>query len=322
MRRLFLVTTALAICVSACGDDDSSGSGGSSSSSTSGSSSSTSGSGGSTSGSGGSSGGFELDNCTTTVGDDVPDFFKTYFKCSDIRVDGDEIVIVTKDLPPHKSYYYGQDSESYEAFDTSRGPDYRANPNVIVEQNATVRFPINPTPKAGLVIDASSVNGSIDGTQADEYPMGTGGVALDSVILYNPLAAAGDDIEDEKYTFDIYNGHPDRSGTYHYHTTSMGPLGILEKLGVVTTTTPGEAQVELYGVMCDGTVVMGCTELDGSAPDAAELDPQNGHVHDIVSKDGNSLLTDRYHTHICPTWADPGHKFTPEVQFYNACTVR
>jgi hypothetical protein len=102
----------------------------------------------------------------------------------------------------------------------------------------------------------------------------------------------------------------------------VGTLEVLEKLGLVTSTTPGEAEIELYGVMCDGTVVMGCTELDGSAPETADLDPQNGHVHDIVSKDSTVLLAGRYHTHICPTWADPGHKFTPEVQYYDACTAR
>ena len=148
--------------------------------------------------------------------------------------------------------------------------------------------------------------------------MGTQGVALDSVALFNPLAAPGDDIEDELFSFDPYNGHPENSGTYHYHTTTMGPLEVLKAAGLTSVTTPGEAAIEIYGIMCDGTVVLGCTELNGDIPDSSDFDSQNGHTHDLVDENGVVQLANRYHIHICPGVFDD-HRFTPEIQYYADC---
>ena len=36
--------------------------------------------------------------------------------------------------------------------------------------------------------------------------------------------------------------------------------------------------------MCDGTIVLGCTELDGSSPDNSDFDAQSGHLHDLVDE--------------------------------------
>jgi len=63
---------------------------------------------------------------------------------------------------------------------------------------------------------------------------------------------------------------------------------------------------------------MGCTELNGDAVNASDLDPQNGHSHDMVDEDGTTQLANRYHTHIC-TETLTNHKFTPEIQYYQAC---
>jgi len=145
------------------------------------------------------------------------------------------------------------------------------------------------------------------GTGSNEFPMGPAGVALDSVALFNPLAAPGDDIEEEKYTFDRSNAHPTQDGTYHYHTSSVGPLEVLAAVG--------SGALEVYGIMCDGTVVLGCKELDGTAVPAG-LDAQGGHVHDLVDVQGTSYFTNRYHVHMC----DSGRKYTPEIQYYGTCT--
>src|SRR5262245_36247063 len=82
-----------------------------------------------------------LDTCSTSIGADVPPFFKDYFKCVDISVSGDEIVIHTNGLPPHKSYYFGEGSPNFAEFDTSRGSEYRPNPNQLREQTVTLRIP-------------------------------------------------------------------------------------------------------------------------------------------------------------------------------------
>ena len=53
--------------------------------------------------------------------------------------------------------------------------------------------------------------------------------------------------------------------------------------GLSDNADPGAGTVEIYGFMCDGTLVLGCTELDGSIPDDSDFDAQNGHVHDITA---------------------------------------
>ena len=251
---------------------------------------------------------FTLQNCGGSVADDVPAFFGKYFRCIDISMDGDEVVMQTANLPPHRTNYYGDGHPNYEPFDTSRGPDYRANPNTLAEQDITIRIPVDPVSK-GLTIEADMVDTQMN-THPEEYGGGPRGVALDSIVLFDDQAAPGDDINDEKFTFDRYNAHPAMT-TYHYHTASDGPLEVLAAIG--------ESDVELYGIMCDGTVVLGCTELDGTAPSAADLDAQNGHVGDIVDGDGTLHFADRYHTHICPGTFD--HEFTPEIQWYESCGV-
>jgi hypothetical protein len=86
--------------------------------------------------------------------------------------------------------------------------------------------------------------------------------------------------------------------------------------GLTTSTTPGAATIEVYGVMCDGTFVLGCVELDGSAP-AGALDAQGGHVGDLRDARGTVHFAARYHTHVCPSAG--GRKYTPEIQYYSAC---
>ena len=306
MKKVLSVMTMIALSATACGGDETNGGG----TTTEGSTST-----GSVAG-----GALSLDNCTTTISDDVPAFYRSYFKCSTISLSGEEVVIVTKGLPPHASNYYDTSSPNYAPFDTSRGAQYKANPNRLLEQNVTLRIPVNPK-AINADISTTTVNHTVDGPTAGEFRMGAAGVALDSVVLYNPLAAPGDDIENEKYTFDDYNGHPDMSKTYHYHTSTKGPLEVLAKLKLVTTTTPEKAEIDLYGVMCDGTVVLGCKELDGSTPTSSALDAQNGHAHDIKDKDGSVLLAGRYHTHMCSTFPDATHKLTPEIQYYSTCSV-
>ena len=254
-------------------------------------------------------------NCETNIADDVPAFYKKYFRCVTITMDGDSVVIESEGLPPHASFYYETSHENYTPF-VSQGDGFYQNPNTIETQNIRMTIGSNPRVR-GLTIDGSLVDGVV-GTSQDEYGMGTQGVALDSVALFNPLAAPGDDIEDELYSFDPYFGHPQNRGTYHYHTTSMGPLEVLEAAGLTSSTTPGQATIEMYGIMCDGTLVLGCTELNGDVPNSDNFDSQNGEAHDIVDEEGTVHFTNRYHVHICPDLF-PAHQFTPEIQYYDGC---
>jgi hypothetical protein len=253
-----------------------------------------------------------LDNCGTDVADDLPTFY-TLFRCVTATI-GSGVTLATEDLPPHPSNYWEDDDANYVLFDTSRGTEYRENPNKLAAQAIVITIPDTPVPKGIDVIEAR-VDGQM-GTDDDEYPAGTVGVALDGVALFDGLAAPGDDIVDEAFTFDLYNAHPEQRGVYHYHTVTPGPLEALAAAGLTTSTVPGSADLEIYGILCDGTVVLGCTEADGSAVSGA-LDAQGGHLADIVGADGATWFAERYHTHVC----ESGHRFTPELQYYDTCGI-
>ena len=255
-----------------------------------------------------------LATCTTTIGADVPAFYARYFRCVTVSKTAAGVELASEDLPPHRSYYYGASSANYVAFDTTRGPDYHPNPNNLRAQDLTVAVPDAPIAR-GITITADLIDG-VANTSSDEYALGTVGIAIDSVALFTGTAAPGMAIADERFTFDGYEGHPQNTGVYHYHRPTPGPLEVLLAAGLVTTTVPGDAALEVYGVLCDGTVVLGCTELDGSAP--AGLDPQGGHLGDLRAGDGTLFFTGRYHTHVCGD-AARGHAYTPEIQFYQDC---
>lgn len=255
-----------------------------------------------------------LDNCAGTIADDVPEFYQKYFACVDGSVSNGMVTLATDGLPPYSSMYYPENYENQTEF-VSQGDGYYINPNFLSAINYTISIPANPVSK-GLTINSALVDGVV-GTSNEEYAMNAAGVALNGVTLFNPLAGPGDDIEDEKYSFDPYNGHPEPQGFYHYHTTSKGPLELLQSKGLIQNATVGSAEIEIYGIMCDGTIILGCTELDGATPSSSDFDAQNGHVHDIT--DGTTtFFENRYHTHIC-TETFTGHRFTPEIQYYQGC---
>jgi len=245
-----------------------------------------------------------LDTCVTGTASNVPEPYASLFRCVEMSIEGTDLVIKSTGLPPHKSYYYGASSPNYIAWD-DRGGAYHANPNTLKQSTTTIVVPLTPNPR-NITINAAAVDG-VNGTSSSEYRGGPVGIALDSVLLFNALAAPGDDIADEQYTFDPYNAHPAPNGAYHYHRDSPGPLEVLAKAGNTA---------EVYGLMCDGTFILGCTELDGATPNETDLDAQNGHTHDIAS------LGARYHIHICPSWSAHPRPYTPEIQFFDRCTIR
>ncbi len=254
-----------------------------------------------------------LATCTTTIASDAPAFYQRYFRCVTVTKTATGVSIATEDLPPHPSYYWGAASPSYTPFDTSRGAGYAPNPNTLAAQDLTITIPDAPV-AAGVTITPDLVDAEA-GTNAAEYAGGPIGVALDSVALFSGMAAPGMDIAEERFTFDNHEGHPEMRGAYHYHRPTPGPLEVLVATGAVTTSVPGSAELELYGILCDGTVVLGCVELDGTA--TSGLDAQGGHLGDLRAADGTTYFTARYHTHVC---ADArGHGYTPEIHYYAAC---
>lgn len=270
---------------------------------------------------------YTLESCETNISGNVPAFFEEYFHCVDASLSesGNYVNLYFNGLPPYESWYY-EDGDPNHIDWYSLGEGYFQIPGAyILEMDYVISIPVNPVPRDNLIIDADAVDGEV-GTGNYEYPMGSVGSALNGVNMFNPCAAPPDVIEDEAYSFDLYSGHPaGPTGIYHYHTTSPGPLEVLEYKGYIQTPTVGEGEIEVFGIMCDGVVVMGCTELDGSDPDASDWDAQNGHVHDLVDADGTVLLENRYHTHMCYDEITEDdldgngfqeHEFTPEISYY------
>jgi len=298
---------------------------------------------------------YTLETCETDIADNVPQFFQDYFQCVKARlsVSGNYVNLYFSSLPPYESWYYdvqGATSSSnpnWIPFESFADGSYQ-NPNLIEDLDIVISIPVNPTvrpqiangdPLDGLeLIDAEAVDGDV-GTNDYEYPMSYIGCALNGATMYNPCAAPGDVIEAEASSFDLYSGHPGGGG-YHYHTNSNGPLEVLAHKGITDSVlvddelvppTVGSGQIEVFGINCDGVVIMGCTELDGSTPDPQTMDAQNGHVMDMVDELGVTMLSNRYHTHICydqitDTDTDdmnqgvgngyPDHEFTPEISYY------
>ena len=273
---------------------------------------------------------YTLENCETSISPDVPEFFQKYFQCVTINLSqsGEYVNLYYNGLAPYESWYYSNNNPNNVDY-VSQGEGYFLIENAyITEMDYVISIPVNPVPRENLVIDDFQVDGEVTLSGVTyEYPMGSVGSAINGVNIFNPCASPPDEIESEAYSFDLYSGHPaGNSGIYHYHTTSSGPLEVLEyKMPEVTSSVPGSAEIELYGIMCDGTVVMGCTELDGSVVNSSDWDAQNGHLHDIVDEDGVVMFENRYHTHICYdeiTNQDTDgngyeqHEFTPESSYY------
>lgn len=178
--------------------------------------------------------------CTTQVAADVPLWFRE-FKCVTIRKDGDQVLIRTRDVPPHPSYYFGAESALFASLPDGK----RGNPNRIVEQDYELRIPL--TPRAAPATTPTSLDAI--------------GVAVNGVLLFNNQAAPGDDLLEEIQSFDQANGHPTPSGTYHYH---IEPVLISNN------------DAKLVGVLLDGFPVYGKKDEDGSVP---KLDSAHGHTH-------------------------------------------
>lgn len=200
----------------------------------------------------------------------VPDVYKKIYGATDMYVDGNYVVIKTKDLPDHKSpYYQGTQwaSTKYEAYNGTN-PNYNTNPNRIAESDLTFRIPLNPT------VDASH----------QATPLGPIGISLNGVPFFNQYAAGRTQLTGEINSFDQYNGHPQQQGQYHYHAE---PLWL--------TTNKGKDA--LLGFLLDGFPVYGPME-NGHTITNSDLDVYHGHT--AATADYPNGI---YHYHV--TSADP-----------------
>ena len=122
------------------------------------------------------------------------------------------------------------------------------NPNRIEPQRVALSLPISPVPASTPAC----------------VPMGPIGVALNGVAIFNALDAGGRDAVAHEVQ-DRCNGHPERSGTYHYH----GP----------SPCVPGATgRNSLVGYAFDGFGIYSMFDENGRELTNADLDECHGRV--------------------------------------------
>ena len=198
---------------------------------------------------------------TPTDTSSLPPAFAHFTEAVDVRLDGDVVVLESTGIPNHPSPYFDRNDANY----TAPHDGMQVNPNRILEQNLTLRLPLNPQ----------------IASQPTETDLGAIGVAVNGVALFNQYAGRNSTgwlpLENEIETFDIYNGHPQQRGMYHYH---LEPLFLTQ-----------DSQSKLMGFLSDGFPVYGPRDLDGSLPN--DLDECNGHSGTVADYED-----DIYHYHI------------------------
>jgi hypothetical protein len=192
---------------------------------------------------GGTDDGGDADDGTLENG--LPAMYAHFEDNVTVFLEGNTIVVQSDGLPNHGSPYWGNGHSNYE----SPHAGMVVNPNRIAEQDLEMRVPFAPE----------------IASNPSETDLGTIGIAVNGVSLFNQYAgrtATGwVPLEGEIDTFDVYNGHPQRTGNYHYH---LEPVYITN-----------DAPWSLVGVMQDGFPIYGPQEPDGSYP--SDLDDCNGH---------------------------------------------
>jgi hypothetical protein len=160
------------------------------------------------------------------------------------------VTLTSTGLPDHPSNYYpttgsydftaydytvtGSFDSLYAAFST-----FFPDPNSIAAQSTVMYVPLSPAAAASESQAMAGPNGGIEG------------MAIDGVGIFDSAAGNTDNIFAEAGSFDACGGHPDNTGTYHYHAE---PYAI------------SYDDDRLIGVMRDGFFIYGRHDADGSTP--------------------------------------------------------
>ena len=183
----------------------------------------------------------------------------------EVQVQGDRRIISTNDQPNHVTGIFpiAPTDDAYQ---------FDRNPNKIGAQNFRIELPATPT----LAERPSCVPGAI-------------GVLLTGTVLFNALDAPGRDAVAHE-TQDACQGHPERSGTYHYHSLTT----------CLPDTTSSDGHSVLMGYSLDGFGIYGRHGEGGKILTSADLDECHGHTHRI---EWNGKMVVMYHYHA--TWDFP-----------------
>lgn len=182
-------------------------------------------------------------------------------------IEGNFLIIKCDAVPDHKSPYFALSDVKYEKYNGSN-VRYQQNPNLIVSQTLTFRFPLIPK-------EASAKSAT---------PLGPIGVALNGIPFFNQYAGPNQPLSFEIDSFDQFGGHPQQMGQYHYH---LEPYYL----------TKNKGKDAFLGMLLDGFPVYGPSE-NGKPITNADLDAYHGHF-----TKNTDFPNGIYHYHI--TDADP-----------------
>jgi len=129
------------------------------------------------------------------------------------------------------------------------------NPNSIKAQSVTITLPKNPKVAATPTC----------------LGLGTIGILRNGVQFFNALDAGGRDAAAYEIQ-DSCQGHPEMSGTYHYHSISTCVLDKLDS---------GNGHSKLVGYAADGFGIYGPRGTNGKDVTDADLDECHGHTHTV-----------------------------------------
>lgn len=228
--------------------------------------------------------------CQTAIGEGVSSTFADNFNCSQISLSGTNYVFQSNNLPDHKSYYYGQGSELFEALPAGNTP---AGNNKISSQNLKYTIPKTPA------LNSNPLKSTLGGLIA-------AGITTNGLAIFNNAAAPPDNLSTEAGTFDNYGGHPQNQGVYHHHA-------------YVTNLSSNMQDSTLIGVALDGYLVYAEYCDNGTATTADDYKPTantqlatGNAATDSVTQDGTQNSLDRLHGHTTKT----RHLATPTYHYH------
>ena len=171
---------------------------------------------------------------------------------------GSQRTVTGNDLPRHATgtYPVSPQDDAYQ---------YDRNPNRIAAQTVSWSLPAVPEEAAA----ASCVG------------LGSVGVMLTGAYVFNGLDALGRDAVAHEIQ-DSCQGHPERNGSYHYHSLSL------------CAEDAGDGHSALVGYALDGFGIFGRRGEDGRELASADLDACHGHSHE-VDWDGQRRVMFHYH---------------------------
>jgi YHYH protein len=161
-------------------------------------------------------------------------------------------------LPKHTTGTYPV-SSSDDAY------QYDRNPNSIKARNISYGLPANPLVAASPTC----------------MRLGPIGITLTGAAFFNALDGNGKDAVAHELQ-DACQGHPERSGQYHYHNLTS------------CLNDPGTGHSSLQGYVLDGFGIYGVRGGAGKILTNADLDECHGHTHQIV---WNGKTENLYHYH-------------------------